>query len=133
MLIVIAAAIWGLHWQGCHVCFHSDNKAVVSVLVKRAAKDACMNHLLRTLFSMRPSTSFTFRQSTYPAFITLRLMPCHVMILLPFPVFFLRWCLWSFWLWCWIWWWRLTQIALFGHSLFRASSPAVSAHHSGIR
>ena len=48
--IVIATAIWGPHWQGCHVCFHSDNMAVVSELVKRAAKDACMDHLLRTLF-----------------------------------------------------------------------------------
>ena len=58
-------------------------------------------------FSMQPSTTFTFWQSTYPA---LRLMPCHVMILLPFLVSFLRWCLWRFPLWCWIWWWRLTQI-----------------------
>ena len=33
---------------------------------------------------MRPSTSFTFRQSTYLAFVSLRPMPCHVMILLPF-------------------------------------------------
>ena len=31
--IVIAAAIWGSHWQGCHVCFHSNNMAVVLVLV----------------------------------------------------------------------------------------------------
>ena len=37
--VVMAAAVWGHQWQGCHVCFHSDNMAVVSVLVKRAAKD----------------------------------------------------------------------------------------------
>ena len=37
--VVMAAAVWGHQWQGCHVCFHSDNMAVVSVLVNRAAKD----------------------------------------------------------------------------------------------
>ena len=67
-------------------------------------------------------------------------MHCHVMILLPFLVSFLKWCLWRFQLWCWIWWWRLTQIGachtglscwgLFVQGLFPRT---VSAYHSGIR
>ena len=30
--VVIAAALWGRHWTSEHVCFHSDNMAVVSIL-----------------------------------------------------------------------------------------------------
>ena len=111
----------------CAACHFSDNIAVVLVLVKRAAKNVGMNHLLCTL--MLPSTSFTFWQSTYPAFVTLRPMPCHVMILLRFPVFFLRCCLWRFCLWCWM---RLELAAL--HWAVQGLSPhTVSAYRSGIR
>ena len=30
--VVVAAALWGKSWAGHHICFHSDNMAVVSVL-----------------------------------------------------------------------------------------------------
>ena len=30
--IAIACALWGLGWTGKHVCFHSDNTAVVLVV-----------------------------------------------------------------------------------------------------
>ena len=43
----MAAALWGLHWSGKHVRFHSDNMAVVSVLTSRTAKDPLLLHLLR--------------------------------------------------------------------------------------
>ena len=55
---VMAAAVWGHQWQGCHVCFHSDNMAVVSVLVNWVAKDERMNHMLRTLFFHDLNLSF---------------------------------------------------------------------------
>ena len=35
----------------CAACHCSDNIAVVLVLVKRAAKNVCMNHLLCTLYA----------------------------------------------------------------------------------
>ena len=89
---------------------------------------------------MLPSTSFTFWQSTYPAFVTLQPMPCHVMILLRFPVSFLRCCLWRFWLWCWMRWWgspRLELAALHwavqAHFVQGLSPRTVSAYRSGIR
>ena len=66
------------------------------------------------------------------------------MILLPFPVSFLRWCLWRFQLWCWTWWWRLTQrLTQIGArrtgsncsgALVHCLSPhTVSSYRSGIR
>jgi hypothetical protein len=36
--VVVAAALWGWHWTSKHVCFHSDNMAVVSILASRTAK-----------------------------------------------------------------------------------------------
>ena len=48
--IVVAAAMWGASWQGAHVCFHSDNMAVVMVINKHLAKDVSTIHLLRCLF-----------------------------------------------------------------------------------
>ena len=44
--IVIAAVLWGLQWTGQHVCFHSDNEAVVTVITRRFAKHT----LLRCFF-----------------------------------------------------------------------------------
>ena len=64
--IVIAVAILGPHWQGCQVCFHSEKMAVVSPLVKRATKDACMNHLLCTLFFYAAIYKFHFSAEHIP-------------------------------------------------------------------
>ena len=35
VLVVVAAALWGHHWRGAKVCFHSDNLAVVAILHTR--------------------------------------------------------------------------------------------------
>ena len=45
--VVIAAAIWGSRWESKHICFHSDNMAVVAVLNTRSAKSPLLMHLLR--------------------------------------------------------------------------------------
>ena len=45
--IIAAAAIWGGHWHRQHICFHSDNMAVVSILQNRTARDELALHLLR--------------------------------------------------------------------------------------
>jgi len=48
--IVIAMAIWGQQWQGCHVQCLSDNVAVVAAVNKGSARDPLLMHLLRALF-----------------------------------------------------------------------------------
>lgn len=48
--VVVAAAVWGRHWGGKCVHFHSDNQAVVAALSARTARDPRLMHLLRCLF-----------------------------------------------------------------------------------
>ena len=46
--VVVAAALWGGLWRGKHICFHSDNMAVVSILSTKTAKSPPpLMHLLR--------------------------------------------------------------------------------------
>ena len=45
--VVLAAAVWGRFWRGQHICFHSDNMAVVSSLQTGTAKSPQLMHLLR--------------------------------------------------------------------------------------
>lgn len=45
--IAVAAGLWGRSWTGRHVCFHSDNMAVVAILNKRTARTPTLMHLLR--------------------------------------------------------------------------------------
>ena len=48
--VVVAAAVWGPQLTGNHVCFHSDNEAVVCILKRCSVKDRCISQLLRCLF-----------------------------------------------------------------------------------
>lgn len=43
----IAAALWGGRWRSQHVCFHSDNMAVVAIMASRTAGTPLLMHLLR--------------------------------------------------------------------------------------
>lgn len=45
--VVMAVAMWGRYWSGSHVCFNSDNMAVVAILSSRTAKAPLLVHLLR--------------------------------------------------------------------------------------
>ena len=58
--IVLAAALWGPTWSRDHVCFHSDNEAVVTIIQKRHAKQPILNHLLRCLFFYASVFQFSF-------------------------------------------------------------------------
>ena len=51
--VTMAAALWGPQWSGKHICFHSDNMAVVAVLQRRSSKSPPLMQLLRcvSLFS----------------------------------------------------------------------------------
>ncbi len=48
--IVLALATWGKAWKGRHVHCRCDNKAVVSILGSRYARNPDLMHLLRCLF-----------------------------------------------------------------------------------
>ena len=58
--VVVAAALWGRAWEGRHVCFHSDNMAVVQILTKRSAKDLHLLALLRCLFFLASFYKFQY-------------------------------------------------------------------------
>ena len=49
VLVFAAAALCGGVWQGHHICFHSDNMAVVSVLNMKTATSPLLIHLHRCL------------------------------------------------------------------------------------
>ena len=48
--MIIVAVLWGPHWAGRHVCFNSDNEAVVTIIEKQHAKHLLLTQLLRSLF-----------------------------------------------------------------------------------
>lgn len=64
--VAIAAALWGPYWSGKHVCFHSDNMAVVAVLQQRSAKSPPLAHLLRCIALFSAYHSFHFSAMHVP-------------------------------------------------------------------
>ena len=48
--IVVAAAVWGKHWQVQSVLCRCDNQAVVCAVTARSCRDPNLMHLLRCLF-----------------------------------------------------------------------------------
>ena len=64
--VVIAAALWGPEWSGQHICFHSDNMAVVSIVNKRTTKHPSLNNFLRCLFFYSAFYKFHFSAAHIP-------------------------------------------------------------------
>ena len=64
--IVLAAAMWGPHWSGNHVCFHCDNASVVTILQSRSARHPLLTDLLRCLFFYAAVYHFHFSSSHIP-------------------------------------------------------------------
>ncbi len=58
--IIIAAALWGRSWARCHICFHTDNMAVVDILRKGSARDPLAHHMVRCLYFYTSLYSFQF-------------------------------------------------------------------------
>ena len=58
--VVLAAALWGMHWRGLNVCFHSDNSAVVAMLSKWSAGPLSAHHLVRCLYFYSAFYRFDF-------------------------------------------------------------------------
>ena len=48
--IVLAAILWGSHWAGRHILFHTDNLAVVKVVRNLNAVDPLLCNLLRCMY-----------------------------------------------------------------------------------
>ena len=64
--VVVAAALWGKLWEGCHICFHSDNMAVLAVLNKHTARDEHLLHFLCCLFFYASYYKFYYSASHIP-------------------------------------------------------------------
>ena len=64
--IVVAAAIWGRRWYRVHVCFHSDNMAVVSILRNRSARNEIALHLLRCFYFYTAFFQFEYSAEHMP-------------------------------------------------------------------
>ena len=73
--IVVAAALWGRLWEGCHICLHSDNMAVVAVLNKRTAKDPLLLHFLRCLYFYAAFYRFHYSAAHIPSLVSSTLLP----------------------------------------------------------
>ena len=57
--IALAAAIWGHHWLGKHIRFHSDNDAVMTIIENQNARYTLLIQLLRCLFFYASVFQFT--------------------------------------------------------------------------
>lgn len=64
--VVVAAALWGGRWAGQHICFHSDNMAVVAVLTSMTTQSPLLMHLLRCLSFFSSYLSFHFSARHVP-------------------------------------------------------------------
>ena len=64
--VVVTAMLCGDNWQGKLVCFHSDNKAVVSILNKGHAQDVALTHLMRCLAFLAAFHGFHFSSIHVP-------------------------------------------------------------------
>ena len=64
--VVVAAVLWGPHWAGRHICFHSDNEVIVTIIQKRHAKHHLLTELLRSLFFYASFLKFHLSASHIP-------------------------------------------------------------------
>ena len=64
--VVIAAALWGTEWRGCHVLFHVDNMAVVATVQRLDARDHLLGQWLRCLHFFSAHFGFTFTAAHIP-------------------------------------------------------------------
>ena len=74
--VVVAAALWGRLWEGCHICFHSDNMAVVAVLNKRTAKDPFTGKTMQKFLIQKISSVHLVFKSLQTRIYKLEYQPC---------------------------------------------------------
>ena len=63
---VLAVVLWGPHWAGKHVLFHTDNLAMVQVVQALNAADPLLCSLLRCLYFYSAHYQFTFTAEHIP-------------------------------------------------------------------
>ena len=63
--IVLAAALWDIHWLGNHFLFHCDNEAVVAVIQNRCVDNQLFSQLLRAVYSFMHLSFFSLFCITY--------------------------------------------------------------------
>ena len=64
--IVVAAALWGPHWTRKHICFRSDNMAVVDLLKSCTSREQLLMHMLRCLAFYSAYYRFEFTAEHIP-------------------------------------------------------------------
>ena len=64
--VVLASAVWGPYWSGLHICFHSDNSAVVALLRSLTSRDHVIMHLIRCLSFFAALFRFDFTAAHVP-------------------------------------------------------------------
>ena len=64
--VVLASAVWGPYWSGLHICFHSDNLAVVALLRSLTSRDHVIMHLFRCLSFFAALFRFDFTAAHVP-------------------------------------------------------------------
>ena len=64
--VVLASAVWGPYWSGLHICFHSDNSAVVALLRSLTSRDHVIMHLIRCLSFFAALFRFDFTMAHVP-------------------------------------------------------------------
>ena len=64
--LVLAAALWGVQWKGCHMLFHVDNMAVVASVQRLNARDHSLGQFLRCLHFLAARFGFTFTATHIP-------------------------------------------------------------------
>ena len=64
--IVLVAILWGPHWAGIHMLFHTDNLAVVQVVQNLNVVDPLLCNLLRCLYFYFAHYHFTFTTAHIP-------------------------------------------------------------------
>ena len=63
---MLAAILWGPHWAGRHILFHTDNLAVVQVVRNLNAVDPLLCNLLRCLYFYSAHYHFPFTAAHIP-------------------------------------------------------------------
>ena len=64
--IVAAAALWGRYWSRTHVCFHTDNMAVVAILRNQSGRSTLVQHLMRCLYFYTALYQFEYTTEHVP-------------------------------------------------------------------
>ena len=64
--VVVVSAIWGKSWHHKHVCFHTNNMAIVAILQNWSAKNRVAHYLLRCFYFYTAYFQFNYSVAHIP-------------------------------------------------------------------